>query len=83
MQPEKKERSLELAGYRIDIAREDLQVAIENMAAGHLRAANNRAYYSIYHAITAVLALEETAFKRHKDTLAYLYRFKRRDSKTD
>ena len=71
MRPEEEKRSLELAGYRMDIAREDLQVAGENMAAGHLRAANNRAYYSIYHSITAVLALEGTAFKRHKDTLAY------------
>lgn len=65
MQPEEKKRILELAGYRIDIAKEDLQVAAENMAAGHLRAANNRAYYSIYHAITVVLALEGTAFKKH------------------
>lgn len=71
MRPEEEKRSLELAGYRMDIAREDLQVAGENMTAGHLRAANNRAYYSIYHSITAVLALEGTAFKRHKDTLAY------------
>lgn len=37
MQPEEKKRILELAGYRIDIAKEDLQVAAENMAAGHLR----------------------------------------------
>ena len=65
MQPEEKKRILELVGYRIDIAKEDLQDAAENMAAGHLRAANNRAYYSIYHAITAVLALEGTAFKKH------------------
>lgn len=33
MQPEEKESFLELAGYRIDISREDLQVAGENMAA--------------------------------------------------
>ncbi|MCB7060052.1 HEPN domain-containing protein, partial [Eggerthella lenta] len=26
---------------------------------------------SIYHSITAVLALEQIAFKRHKDTIAY------------
>lgn len=36
-----------------------------------LKAANNRAYYSIYYAITAVLCLELIAFKKHKDTLAY------------
>lgn len=71
MQHDEVKRCLELAEYRLDIAREDLQVSIENMSANHLRAANNRAYYSIYHAITAVLALEQTAFKRHKDTLAY------------
>ena len=33
--------------------------------------ANNRAYYSIFHAIRAVLALEKKDFKRHKDVLAY------------
>ncbi|MDD2970633.1 MAG: HEPN domain-containing protein [Lachnospiraceae bacterium] len=35
------------------------------------KAANNRAYYSVFHTIDAVLALEPVAFKRHKDTLAY------------
>lgn len=36
-----------------------------------LKAANNRAYYSIYYALTAVLCLDSIAFKKHKDTLAY------------
>ena len=35
------------------------------------KSANNRAYYSIFHAIKAVLALEPIDFKRHKDVLAY------------
>ena len=39
--------------------------------AGQYRAANNRAYYSIFHTICAVLAKEGVAFKRHKDTLSY------------
>ena len=34
------------------------------------RGANNRAYYAIYHAISAVHALDEKSYKRHKDTLA-------------
>lgn len=34
------------------------------------RGANNRAYYAIYHAITAVHALDGRAYKRHKDALA-------------
>ena len=36
-----------------------------------LLAANNRAYYSIFYAIRAVLAMEKIDFKRHKDVLAY------------
>jgi uncharacterized protein (UPF0332 family) len=64
-------RALELAKYRLQVANEDLEVAKDNFGKSFFRAANNRAYYSIYHSITAVLALEQKAFKRHKDTLAY------------
>ncbi len=35
------------------------------------KSANNRAYYSIFHSIKAVFALEPIDFKRHKDVLAY------------
>lgn len=63
--------TLELAKYRLQVAKEDLETAIDNEKAGHLRAANNRAYYAIYHAITSVLALDEIAYKKHKDTIAY------------
>lgn len=68
---EKDGSMIELARYRLQVAKEDLETAIDNEKAGHLRAANNRAYYAIYHAITAVLSLESVAFKKHKDTLAY------------
>lgn len=64
-------RAFELAAYRLQVAQEDLDVANDNFSNGYYRAANNRAYYSIYHSITAVLALEGKAFKRHKDTIAY------------
>lgn len=37
--------------------------------AGEYRGANNRAYYSIYHAISAIHALNGKAYKRHKDSL--------------
>ena len=57
----------DLAFYRLALAKEDLAVAIENAAGNHFKAANNRAYYSIYHAITAVLALDNIASK--KETL--------------
>lgn len=61
----------DLALHRIDVAREDLETVESNYSENHLRAANNRAYYAIYHAITAILAIESVAFKKHKDTIAY------------
>lgn len=61
----------DLAGYRLQVAQEDLDTARENFERNRLRAANNRAYYAIYHAITAVLAFEPVAFKSHKITLGY------------
>ncbi|XBX07730.1 HEPN domain-containing protein [Enterocloster clostridioformis] len=60
----------DLALHRLTVAKEDLATA-KDFIGKHFRAANNRAYYSIYHSITAVLALEQVAFKRHKDTIAY------------
>lgn len=60
----------DLALRRIEVAKEDLETAKMNLQAEHYRAANNRAYYSIYHSITAVLALENVSYKRHKDTIA-------------
>ena len=41
------------------------------LQADSYRGANNRAYYAIFHVVSAVLALEGVSFKRHKDTLAY------------
>ena len=38
--------------------------------AKEFRGANNRAYYGIYHAISAIHALDGNAYKRHKDALA-------------
>ncbi len=61
----------DLAIHRFEVAKEDLDTAKDDFRGNHFRAANNRAYYAIYHLITAVLALEQVAFKRHKDTIAY------------
>ena len=57
--------------HRIRVAKEDLATAQLLVEAEQYRGANNRAYYAIYHAIDAVLAIEGKAFKRHKDTLGY------------
>lgn len=62
---------IDVAQYKLEQAKDDLDTAKLLLEAGKYKAANNRAYYSCYHAIDSVLALEPKAFKRHKDTLAY------------
>lgn len=60
----------DLAAYRIETAKSDLKAAKILFDAGEMRGANNRAYYAIYHAICAIHALDQKAYKRHKDALA-------------
>ena len=60
----------DLVLYRIDTAKSDVKSAKILMEAKEYRGANNRAYYGIYHAISAIHALDERAYKRHKDALA-------------
>ncbi len=62
---------MDVTMHRLHVAKEDLDTAYLTFNAGQYRGANNRAYYSIYHTISAVLAKEGVAFKRHKDTLGY------------
>lgn len=69
-QPETGSRH-DLIEHRFLIAKEDLDTAYLLLDAKQYRGANNRAYYSIYHTIDAILSIEGIAFKRHKDTLAY------------
>lgn len=60
------------AKYRLKKAKETLETARMIFNDGKdFTSANNRAYYAIFYAIRAVLAIEEIDFKRHKDVLAY------------
>lgn len=61
----------DVAKHRLRVAKEDLQAANLLLEANSYRGANNRAYYAIFHAVSAVLSMEGVAFKKHKDTLAY------------
>ena len=56
----------DLVMYRIETA---LQSAMVLMEVSDYRGANNRAYYAIFHAISAVHALNGKGYKRHKDSL--------------
>lgn len=63
------------ANYRLERAKQDLSDAEFSYKNNRFLNANNRAYYSIFHAIRAVLALEKKDFKRHKDVLAYFNQY--------
>lgn len=66
-----KKTSLEFALYRLDRAKQEQATAELLYKENKLLAANNRAYYSIFYAIRAILAMDKIDFKRHKDVLAY------------
>ena len=63
--------SKELAKHRLEQAKEDLEAGKLLYDKNFYKSANNRAYYSIFHSIKAVLALEPIDFKRHKDVVGY------------
>lgn len=63
--------SKELAFHRLEQAIEDLGAGKLLYSQKYYKSANNRAYYSIFHSIKAVLALEPVDFKKHKDIIAY------------
>ena len=63
--------SKELAKHRLEQAKEDLDAGKLLYDKNFYKSVNNRAYYSIFHSIKAVLALEPIDFKRHKDVIAY------------
>lgn len=65
------EKNTALAKYRIEQSEEFLNSAVKNLDMGELKTTNNRAYYSIFHAMRAVLALDEVDFKKHSGVIAY------------
>lgn len=67
-------RQEDLASYRMHTAEETLTVARECYENNHYKDAINRSYYAAFYAARAVLAIEGTDFKRHKDVIAYFNR---------
>ena len=60
-----------LAKYRIEQSKENLEEAEVLFKNNKFKGANNRAYYAIFHAIKAILALEQIDFKKHSSVIAY------------
>jgi len=63
--------SISLVKLRLNQAKEDLEDSKYLYDKKSFKGANNRAYYSIFHTMKAILALEPTDFKKHKDVISY------------
>ena len=61
---------IELSKYRLEIAEEMLTAAQRDMKEKDYASANNRAYYCIFHAIRAILALDGEDYKKHSAVIA-------------
>lgn len=64
------ERKKEYASYRLARAKEEYETAVILFDTGYFRAANNRAYYSIFHSMRAVLAFDGYDSKKHSGIIA-------------
>lgn len=60
----------DLVKYRIESAKNDLRSAKVLRDIDDYKGANNRAYYAVFHAISAVHGMNQKAYKRHKDAVA-------------
>ena len=63
--------SKELSNHRLEQAKEDLISAKLNYEHNLYKSANNRAYYSIFHAIRAVVALDGFDSSKHSGLIAH------------
>lgn len=61
---------IDLSRYRLDKAAEMLVTAQRDADAEDYASANNRAYYCIFHAMRAVLALDGEDYKKHSAVIS-------------
>lgn len=61
---------IDLSKYRLQKARETLTSSRRDWDAEDYASANNRAYYCIFHAMRAVLALDGEDYKKHSAVIA-------------
>ncbi len=68
-------REKDLSIHRLKKSREDLETAKVNFDNGFIKASINRSYYSIFHAIRAVNAINKFDSKRHSGVIAHFNQF--------
>lgn len=64
-----------LCRYRLERAKEDLLAAETGHQAGFYKAAINRSYYAIFHAIRAVNVLDNFDASKHSSVIAHFNQF--------
>ena len=60
-----------LSKYRLEQAKENLEEAEALFNINKYKWASNRSYYSIFHTMKSVLALQQVDFKKHSSVIAY------------
>lgn len=61
----------ELAGYRMDRAKEMLPAAKDNLEIGQYKTSLNRSYYAIFHAMRAMNILKGFDSSKHSGVIAF------------
>lgn len=61
----------ELAGYRMERAKEMLSAAGDNLKIGQYKTSLNRSYYAIFHAMRAMNILKGFDSSKHSGVIAY------------
>jgi uncharacterized protein (UPF0332 family) len=64
-------RFINLANYRMEQSTQCIKSAKVLLDTGDYKGAANRSYYSIFHAMRAVLALDQVDFSKHAGVSAY------------
>ncbi|MDO4275096.1 MAG: HEPN domain-containing protein [Eubacteriales bacterium] len=67
--------SWDLSVYRIQRAEEDLRAAQLNLKSSLYKAAVNRSYYSIFHAIRSVNVLDDFDASKHSSVIAHFNQY--------
>lgn len=65
---------IDLSKYRYETARENYEAALILLKDRKFKASVNRSYYSIFHTLRAVTALDEFDSSKHSGVIAYFNR---------
>ncbi len=65
------ETIITLSKYRLEKSKKDLEVAKANFESNFYSQSLNRSYYSIFHAVRALLAFDKFDSKKHTGIIAY------------